>query len=417
MRIKSYFGKTVEEGIAQARAELGAEALLLNTRKTGGLAGLPCGYEVVFGIADEPAATGKPGVAPAVESWPKEIRGKEVREFRPVQVSPAPVIEASKAGAPARSENFANELDRLHEQMDEIRNLLVRSASARIAIGRSVPELAEVHSRLMAADVEPALAKDIVDRLEASMATDAFFFKATESREPMANRWKSLKFDAQRLEAFVRAEMRQRIRLDAELKGDVMAVVGPTGAGKTTSLMKIASAEAVNRRVRILTLDTSRAAALIQLQSFAGRIGAGFAALQSTEALAETVAEARKKELVMIDTPGFSGHGGPEAEAAAMAFAACNDVEVHLVAPGYMKASDLRRSIHRYGIFRPAKLLVTKLDETETFGSVFSEAARAGLALSFLTDGPSVPGDIRAASVEDLVAMAFESQQARAECA
>lgn len=423
MRIKSYFGKTVEEGIAQARAELGAEALLLNTRKTGGQAGLPCGYEVVFGSAEEPAESARPAVAEPVEAWPKEVRNKEVREFRPVQVNPQKVnsqkIHPEKINpvAPDRSESFASELDRLHEQMDEIRNLLVRSASARLAIGRSVPELAEVHSRLMAADVEPALAKDIVDRLEASMATDAFFFKATESQEPVANRWKSLKFDAQRLKAFVRAEMGKRVQLDAELKGDVMAVVGPTGAGKTTSLMKIASTEAVNRRVRILTLDTSRAAALIQLQSFAGRIGAGFAALQSTEALAETVAEARKKELVMIDTPGFAGNGGPEAESAALAFAACNDVDVHLVVPGYMKASDLRRSIHRYGIFRPAKLLVTKLDETQTFGSVFSEAARARLPLSFLTDGPSVPGDIRAASLEDLVAMAFESQQARAECA
>lgn len=391
MRIKSYFGRSVEEGLAQARAELGAEALLLNTRKVGGQAG---GYEVVFGNAE-------PQSAPVPQ------------EFRPAPVK----LERPKAPVAAPKENFGGELDRLHEQIDEIRSLLVRSASARISIGRSVPELAEVHARLMAAEVEPSLGKDIVDRLEAAMATDAFFFKATESREPMANRWKSLKFDAKRLEAFVRAEMRERVRIDAQWSSNVMAVVGPTGAGKTTSLMKIASAEAATRPVRILTLDASRAAALIQLQSFAGRIGAGFAAVPSVQSLPEMVAETRKNELIMIDTPGFAGNGGQEAEPAAMAFAACGEVEVHLVAPGYMKATDLRRSIHRYGMFRPTKLLVTKLDETETFGSAFSEAVRAGLALSFLANGPSVPGDIRAASVEDLVAMALDFRTARAECA
>ena len=80
-----------------------------------------------------------------------------------------------------------------------------------------------------------------------------------------------------------------------------------------------------------------------------------------------------------------------------------------------MKPTDLRRSIQRYAIFHPTKLLATKLDETQTLGSVFSEAVRTGLALSFLTHGPAVPGDIRAASVEDLVGMALTSETARAE--
>jgi len=63
--------------------------------------------------------------------------------------------------------------------MDEIRKLIVRSSHAQLSVGRSVPELAEVYSRLMAADVETALSQDIVNRLEASMATDAFCEPAT----------------------------------------------------------------------------------------------------------------------------------------------------------------------------------------------------------------------------------------------
>jgi flagellar biosynthesis protein FlhF len=84
------------------------------------------------------------------------------------------------------------------------------------------------------------------------------------------------------------------------------------------------------------------------------------------------------------------------------------------VAPAYMRARDLRCSIERHGVFEPAKLLITRLDETETLGTVFSEAARAGLALSFLSHGPRIPGDIRAATVEDLLAMVPERARARA---
>ncbi len=101
------------------------------------------------------------------------------------------------------------------------------------------------------------------------------------------------------------------------------------------------------------------------------------------------------------------------ADATAAALAGCTGVETHLVVPGYMKSIDLRRCIQRYEIFRPSKLVVTKLDETHAFGSVFSEAARAGLALSFLTHGPMIPRDIRPASSEDLLGLALERQPAR----
>jgi len=66
---------------------------------------------------------------------------------------------------------------------------------------------------------------------------------------------------------------------------------------------------------------------------------------------------------------------------------------------------------------QPSKLLVTHMDETATFGTVFSEAALAGLALSFLSHGPRIPEDIRAATVEDLLAMVGEQPRARAQAA
>ena len=401
MRIKSYFAKSVDLAMAQAREELGPEAMLLNTRKAppdqieGG------GYEVIFGVAGE---------SPAVPSIV------------------APIAAAPVADPESRvPEHFTAELGRLHDQIDEIRNLIVRSSRAQLTVGRSVPELADVYSKLRSADVDPALSQDIVDRLEASMATDAFFAAAGPGRANTANRWKSMRSDAGRLEAFVRAELENRVGLAPRLcagsgmddqSGPVVLLVGPRGAGKTTSVAKLAVASVRSqdaRPVRLLSLDMSRATAHLQLQSLATAYLMAFREVPAAYLLPGLIAEARQKETIFVDTPGYTGADENAADAAAAALAECPGLDVHLVVPGYMKARDLRLCIEKYARFRPTKLLVTKMDETHSFGSTFSEAARAGLKLSFVGYGPGIPQDIRPVCSEDLLSMALEREKEHAQ--
>ena len=401
MRIKSYFAKSVDLAMAQAREELGPEAMLLNTRKAppdqieGG------GYEVIFGVAGE--STAVPSIV--------------------APIAAAPVAEAEIRVENSAPEHYTAELGRLHDQIDEIRNLIVRSSRAQLTVGRSVPELADVYSKLRSADVDPALSQDIVDRLEASMATDAFF-AAGPGRANTANRWKSMRSDAGRLEAFVRAELENRVGLAPRLGvaddqgGPVVLLVGPRGAGKTTTVAKLAVASVGprdSRPVRLLSLDMSRATAHLQLQSLATAYLMAFQEVPAAYLLPGLIAEARQKETIFVDTPGYTGVDANAADAAASALAECPGLDVHLVVPGYMKARDLRLCIEKYARFRPTKLLVTKMDETYSFGSVFSEAARAGLKLSFAGYGPGIPQDIRPVRSEDLLSMALEREKEQAQ--
>jgi flagellar biosynthesis protein FlhF len=166
--------------------------------------------------------------------------------------------------------------------------------------------------------------------------------------------------------------------------------------------------------VRILTLDAARGSGIGKLQGFAGKAGISVTTVPAPDLLPALVAEARKREMVLIDTPGYAGN----IDFAAGAFSNCPHIDnVHLVVPGYMRSGDLRRCIQRYKVFGPSRLLVTKLDETAVIGSVISEAAKAGLSLSFLTHGPSIAGEIREAHLDDLVAMALGRESARAVCA
>jgi flagellar biosynthesis protein FlhF len=383
MRIKSYFAKSVDHAITQAREELGVEAMLLNTRKLA--AGQPegPGYEVVFGLADE-----APG---------------PVEETVAAAATPAIVEEPVETAPPTP---LASELERLHAQMDELQSLIARSSRAQQMNRRSLPELAEIHAHLIAEGVEAALSTDIVNRLEASLGS------LTSTRG-----------DSTILETALRRELESRVGLAPRLGtgsddqgGPVVVLVGPRGAGKTTTLAKLAVSRAQFTKARpakLLSLDMSRPAAHVQLQSVARTFGIGFQEVPAAYLLPGLIAETRQKETIFVDTPGYTSMDGNAAEAAAAAFAECPQLDIHLVVPGYMKARDLRLCIQKYAIFRPTKLLVTKLDETGSLGSIFSEAARAGLQLSFVTYGPAIPRDLRAAISEDLLTMAIENNRAR----
>jgi flagellar biosynthesis protein FlhF len=145
----------------------------------------------------------------------------------------------------------------------------------------------------------------------------------------------------------------------------------------------------------------------------AEQLGIALTTVPAIHLLPSLIAVRQRTDFLLIDTPGYGSGDRKAAEAAATALSECQGIDVHLVVPGYMKCVDLRHCIERFKIFRPSKLLVTKLDETQSFGSVFSEANRAGLALSFLSHGP-MTGDIRPASSEDLLVLALERRPARA---
>jgi flagellar biosynthesis protein FlhF len=361
MRIKSFFAESVEQAIQAARQELGPDAMLITSRRSSPEARSLGAYEVVFGLQSA-------GARPRAAAIP--------------------------------SADLSSELQHLRAQLQDIKSSLqgARSADA------GTPDADELFAQLVSLDLSRTIARDVASA-------------AAGLRDQLAPGQ-----PAPSLETYAAEIVSKRLRIaehaqqDLQEPGKVIVFVGPAGAGKTTTLIKLAIREGLANRqpLRILSVDPYRVAAHEKLRSFAGIIGVGFTAVNSVQEFSSAVEEARVKSVVLVDTPGFSPSDRHQAKEVAGCLGGISNRQVHLVLPASMKRESMARAIRDYSEFKPDSLLFTKLDETDSFGAVLSTALEADKPLSFLAGGQNIPEDLEPAGAAALLASVFHRETAEA---
>jgi flagellar biosynthesis protein FlhF len=178
----------------------------------------------------------------------------------------------------------------------------------------------------------------------------------------------------------------------------VEVFIGPPGAGKTTTIAKIAAQARAGRSARhgVVAADGFRVGAVEQLRLYADIIGAPFAVARSGEELTGALTELRRRP-VLVDTAGRS----PRDEASAEILDALSqrpDVRRHLVLPATTTAPMARRVLERFAAARPDRLVLTRLDEIDTLAPLVDVLATCGLPVSYLTHGQNVPDDLQRAT-------------------
>ncbi|MGM9539435.1 flagellar biosynthesis protein FlhF [Anaerovibrio sp.] len=184
----------------------------------------------------------------------------------------------------------------------------------------------------------------------------------------------------------------------------VVALIGPTGVGKTTTLAKIAARFVLEQgaRVALITADTYRISAVEQLKTYSDILGLPLEIVYNPEALKKAIDKHQDKQLILIDTAGRSQYNEYQMKELSGLLSIDADIEKHLVMSATTKTSDGLELLENFSICQPDRVIFTKVDETGTHGIILNILHRRKVALSYVTNGQSVPDDIEPASVEKL---------------
>jgi len=203
--------------------------------------------------------------------------------------------------------------------------------------------------------------------------------------------------------------------LDAANDYKVAMFVGPSGAGKTTTIVKLAAHYCLeeNRSVALITLDTCRMAAVEHLRMYANTLGVPLETAQTPADVLAGIRRHRKANLILIDTPGFGLHEAARLMNLGHLKDQYGSIETHLVLSATTRMQDLRRTVVRHDACAPSRLLFTKLDETEEYGNLFELAYQTTLPLSYWSNGQRVPEDLELAESARLADLLLDRGRAR----
>lgn len=183
--------------------------------------------------------------------------------------------------------------------------------------------------------------------------------------------------------------------------GKVVVVIGATGVGKTTTIAKIAAGFLLGgkHRVALVSIDTYRIAAAEQLKTYAEIMGLSLDVVFNKSEFDQVLTERRRDHLVLVDTAGRSPLNREQMDQLRDFLASHPPDEIHLVVDAATKRSDLKAYLERFNRIGFDALILSKLDETGSLGTLFNISRLTRKPISYFTFGQSVPQDISPATL------------------
>lgn len=410
MIIKKYIGKTEEEAIELAKADLGAGATIMNTKEI-----TPHGVFKFFRkLSFEVTAAVDEIQKSTVTQTKKEPEEDSVPDFSKLQqvlsenqFAPAPDSKAAQKEAERErllksrqvienDDREDNSLDKesdkeIEKKLSTLQDLLEKQITLNReeekeekeqAIDKNQAYLDLIYKQLVQNEVEESYARQLLDEIEGTLGHN------TTLDNILAGMYQKivLKIGSPHL-----IDLKTR-------RTRYIFFIGPTGVGKTTTIAKIASMMklAKKSKVALVTSDTYRIAAVEQLKIYANILGIPLYVVYTAEEMNKLKSELHGYDLVLVDTAGRSHNNKEQREDL------CNilktvpekDKEIFLVLSATTKYHDLVSISNTYSKICQYSIIFTKLDETDKIGNIFNIHILTGAPLSYVTQGQNVPNDI-----------------------
>lgn len=391
MRIKKYIAASMPEALKQVKADLGPQAVILNTRTLRKSGKLGLGGK---GQVEVTAAIDEGGTAP-VKKRPVKKAESATTQSEPTQTPQMRMPTRSVASSMPASTPDSKWADRITQKLEGLEAALRTSPSRpqeKLLLAGALEPLAE---QLRMAGLPDTLSQDVLKALLLDPGPEGL--KDLPPLQKRAGQLMSRWFESP-----------QPTRLGKNVRS-VVALVGPAGVGKTTAAARLAAQfSEAGARVVLVAADTDRVGGLEQIRAYAGILGVSVEVVYTSEEMGDLIRERRDVDLMLIDTGG----AGPLDQARLAQLddllkeAAPNEVHLTLSA-----TADLQQMQDVVAAFEPLgvnRLLVTKIDETARLGTVCAAAIAAKLPMSYMTHGRAVPGDMQNADPSVLMQSLFE---------
>ena len=399
MIVKKFLASTEEEAVLLAKAELGDDVTIMNTKKIE-----PHGFWRFFKKTSVE-------ITAAVDDNIREEKKEDIPDFSKLQQAiqqsqPAPDSKAAKKEADIEQlirakqvildyedESVQRENDRvdIEQRLTNLQDLLEKQLNTKREEEKEEKEkvvdqkqayLDLIRKQLIDSEVEACYVEQIIEEIEGSLTNN------TTLDNILANVYQKivLKIGTPHL-----IDLRTK-------RTKYIFFIGPTGVGKTTTIAKIASTMKLSKKTKValITSDTYRIAAIEQLKTYANILGVPLKVIYSPEEMEKAKEELSDFDLVLVDTAGRSHNNHEQQEDIGNILRTIpeGEREVFLVLSATTKYRDLVNISKSYSEICKYNLIFTKLDETDTVGNIFNIHILTGAPLSYTTCGQNVPDDI-----------------------
>jgi len=376
MKMKRFSASEMRHAMQQVSDELGPDALILSSRKTDD------GVEIIAAVDYEEELRGA-GTTPPSGAGPVDVR--PAAEPKTAAQTPAPA-----SSPPAKPVIDPRVVTGMQQEIRALRAML-EVPLAQLgwdAMRRHEPVRAAIIERLERMQMHPVIANRIADRVTGIDDTETG--------------WQQALAELERILPIAGDDLME--------EGGVVALVGPTGVGKTTTIAKIAARFALRhgrRHVALVTMDHYRIGAHEQLRTYGKLLGVPVHIAGDEDELRVILNQMDERRLVLIDTAGTSQRDTGLLDKFAMLDAGGKVIRRYLVlaANGQMSVND--DVLETFSALHPEKCILTKLDEATSLGGILSVLIKHGLPLVYTGDGQRVPDDFHPARACQLTAHAL----------
>jgi flagellar biosynthesis protein FlhF len=392
MRIRRYEAPTIQEALVKVKKDLGPEAVILYTktfRKGGvlGLFGRPMA-EITAGIDlnlldDVVKKKGTPQLG-SIAVDQREIplvRSSMTIGSTPPILSPLGSLDQPRAKVKA-----------LQRELNEMKTSSVATALRDLNQADTTGFLSEGFNQIKKKLAKQEVEDFLIQKMIKGMIIDRIDPEKNEEVFTWINR-------------FVAGAVKIAVSAPDVHFQRVIAFVGPTGVGKTTTLAKLAARYSLmeRKKVAMVTADTYRIAATEQLKTYGKIMGIPVDVADSADDISGILAKYKNVDLVLVDTAGRSPSSDEQLDELKHFISRSQPDEIHLVLSATTKYFDMIRIIERFGSVIPInRMIFTKLDETRYYGAFLNLMNNFQIPLSYYATGQNVPDDLELPETQSL---------------